>query len=392
MNFFGAHLRIGELLIDAKIVSKDQIAHAVSVAERRDLPVGRSLVMLGFISASLLQDALDAQSLFRDGLISHEESIVDMKIAAADNVSLKEALKELRLKVNSNVATSRLGELLVEANIVGVEDMQVLLFRSSESGLPLGRFLSSIGAVPESLVMITLNLQFLIREGRINRDEAIKNLCEAKLKHFSPRRSGRMTKLNILASSTNIFLGELFVKAGLIEQSTLMSLAELALLKNQQLGHVLIQNQLISPAELQTALLLKGMVAGGLVKPRRATQAMSLVRLKKVSLSVALHQANTSEIAYGDAINLETFLGLAGVIDAQELKELSGQDSAVMFRRMVDNGNASEAFLRDCKHIHTLVVEGLITLDRAIIVLRHCKSTGKSARTNLSELGWQLAV
>src|ERR1700733_7479325 len=111
MNFIGAHLRIGELLIDAKIVSKDQIAHAVSVAERRELPVGRSLVMLGFISASLLQDAIDAQSLFRDGLISQEESIVAMKIAAADNVSLKEALKELRLKVNSNVATSRLGEL-----------------------------------------------------------------------------------------------------------------------------------------------------------------------------------------------------------------------------------------------------------------------------------------
>jgi hypothetical protein len=392
MNFFGAHLRIGELLIDAKIVSKDQIAHAVSVAERRELPVGRSLVMLGFISASLLQDAIDAQALFRDGLISQEESIVAMKIAAAEDISLTQALKDLRLKVNTNVATSRLGELLVDAKIVSLEDMQGLLLRSAESGLPLGRFLSSIGAVPESLIMITLNLQFLIREGRINRDDAITNLSEAKLKNFSPRRSGRMTKLNILASSTNIFLGELFVKAGLVDQSTLMSLAELALLKNQQLGHVLIQNELISPAELQTALLLKGMVAGGLVKPRRATQAMSLVRMKKLSLSAALHQANTSEIAYGDAINLETFLGLAGVINPQDLKELSGQDSTVMFRRMVDNGKASEAFLRDCKQIHTLVVEGLITLDRAIIVLRHCKNTGKSARVNLLELGWQLAV
>jgi hypothetical protein len=134
------------------------------------------------------------------------------------------------------------------------------------------------------------------------------------------------------------------------------------------------------------------MVSAGLVKPRRAAQAMSLMRLKQMSLSSALEHANTAEIAYGEAINLQAFLGLAGVINAREIVELSGQDTKVIFRRMIDNGRASEAFLRDCRQMHTLVVEGLITLDRAIIVLQHCRNTGKSARANLLELGWQLAV
>jgi hypothetical protein len=392
MSFFGAHLRIGELLIDANIVSKEQIGRAVSVAEKRELPVGRALIMLGFISETLFRDALEAQSLFRDALITREESVVAMKIAAVENVSLGQALKGLRLKVKTAVSTNRLGELLVEAKIVPPEEIEQILLRSKESGLPLGRFLSSIGTVPESLIMIALNLQFLIRDGRIDRDEAIKNLSEAKNKHFQPRRSGRMPKPKIFASSTNIFLGDLIVRAGLVDQSTLLEHAELALLKNQQLGKVLVQQQLITEAELLTALTLQGMVASGFIKPRRAAQAMSLVRIKNISLSSALEQANTSETAYGDAINLETFLGLAGVIEPQEVDELSGQDTAVVFREMVANGKASEAFLRDCKQLHTLVVEGLITLDRAIIVLQHCKNTGKSARANLLALGWQLAV
>ncbi len=392
MTFFGAHLRVGELLIDAKIVSKEQIALAVTVAQKRDLPVGRTLVMLGLVSESLLQDALEAQSLFRDNLITRQESVLAMKIAAVENIPLEQALTDLRLKIKTPGATNRLGELLVESNILKEEEIGDLLLRSKESGLPLGRFLSSIGAVPESLIMIALNLQFLIRDGRINRDEAIKNLAEAKNKHFTPRRSGRMPKPKILAGSTNIFLGDLIVKAGLVDQATLLAQAELALLKNQQLGQVLVQQELISTAELHCALTLQGMVASGLVKPRRAAQAMSLVRLRNLSLTAALEQANTSETAYGDAINLETFLGLAGVIDSRELDELSGQDAELVVRGVAAKGTASEAFLRDCKQMHTLVVEGLITLDRAIIVLQRCRHTGKSARANLAALGWQLAV
>ncbi len=392
MTYFGAHLPLGELLVDAKIIDREQIACAVQVALRRDIPVGKALVLLGLIPATLLQEAIEAQSLFRENLITREETIVALKITAAEEISLAQALNDLRLRIKATSPTNRLGELLVDANIISGQEMQECIVRSKEGKLPLGRFLSSVGAVSESLIMIALNLQFLIREGRINREEAIKNLAAAKDRHFSPRRSGRMPRIKVLPSSINIFLGDLLVKAGFIEQSTLLAHAELSLLKNQQLGHVLIQNQLISATELQTALTLQGMVSAGLVKPRRAAQAMSLMRLKKMSLSAALEHANTAEIAYGEAINLQAFLGLAGVINAKEIVELSGQDTTIIFRKMIDNGRASEAFLRDCRQMHTLVVEGLITLDRAIIVLQHCRNTGKSARANLLELGWQLAV
>ena len=391
MSFFGAHLRIGELLIDARIVTHSQIINAVAVAEKRGLPVGRCLVLLGYVSEAILQAAIEAQSLFRDGLITLEESVVAMKIVVAEEITLEQALSDLRLKVRAN-ATNRLGELLVEAGIVNPEEIQDYLVRSKESGLPLGRFLSSIGAVPESLIMIALNVQFLIRDRRISREEGIKNLSQAKDRHFLPRRSGRMQKPRVVPSSTNIFLGELVVKAGLVDQSTLLSIAEMALLKNQQLGLMLVREQLISEEELKIALTLQAMVAGGSVKPRRAARAMSLVRRKNLSLNRALQQAKTSEIEHGDAINLETFLGLAGIIDAREIEKLSGRDAALVFQDMINSGKASESFLRDCRQLHTLVVEGLITLDRAIIVLQHCKNTGKSARANLVELGWQLAV
>ncbi len=390
MPLLGAHLRIGELLIDVGILNQEQITDAVNIAQKRGLPVGRALVMSGLLSEPMLQAALQVQSLFRDGLITREEGVNALQISSLLGVTLDEALDRLRWVKDKKVSTNRLGELLVEAGILQAADLEGYLLRSKESGLPLGRFLTSIGAADEGLIMAVLNMQFLIRDGKINRDSAIEALQAAHHRQLSVRRGGKVEPSE-LPSSISIRLGELLIKAAIMTNSELMCAVETALLNNVQLGEVLIQGQFITKGELETALLLQDMVANSTLKPSRAAQAMLLAHGNQLSVTEALAQAGASDVESSEAIKLETFLGLAGLVSNREIKELGSPPYPTALRnQLVKAGKLSDLFFRDCQRIHALLVEGLLTLERAIVVLKHCQVSGNSAKDTLQELGFKV--
>jgi hypothetical protein len=391
MPLLGAHLRIGELLIDVGILNQEQITEAVNIAQKRGLPVGRALVMSGLLSEPMLQAALQVQSLFRDGLITREEGVNALQISSLLGVTLDEALDRLRWVQDKKLATNRLGELLVEADILAAADLDGYLLRSKESGLPLGRFLSSIGAVDEGLIMAVLNMQFLIRDGKINRDSAIEALQAARDRQLSVRRGGKLESSTELPSSVSIRLGELLIKAAIMSNSELMCAVETALLNSVQLGEVLIQSDFITKGELETALLLQDMVANSTLKPSRAAQAMLLAHNKQLSVTEALGQAGATAVESSEAIKLETFLGLAGLVSNREIRELGSPPYPTALRtQLVKAGKLSDLFFRDCQRIHALLVEGLLTLERAIVVLKHCQKSGNSAKDTLQELGFKV--
>jgi hypothetical protein len=387
----GGHLRIGELLIDVGILNQEKVSRAVTIAQKRSLPVGRALVMSGLLSEQVLQAALQAQSLYRDGLINHDESVKAMAMVSDQGITLDEALSLLRWVRDKKVVTNRLGELLVEADILSETELEGYLDRSKDSGLPLGRFLSSIGVVPESLIMAALNMQMLIREGKVERDAAIRALGEARSRQFSLDRLARDVSADDFPSSLSVRLGELLIKARIIKADQLMAAVESALLQNKQLGQVFVGAQVISKEELDSALMLQDMVANGSLKPSRAAEAMARLHTNALSLSEAITQASAMEIENGETITLGTFLGLAGVVTAQDIIEYGNpENSTLLGKQLVAAGKVSEFFLRDCQRIHTLIVEGMVTLERAIVILKHCQSTGRSVKVSLVDFGWKM--
>ncbi len=387
----GGHLRIGELLIDVGILNQEKVSKAVTIAQKRSLPVGRALVMSGLLSEDVLQAALQAQSLYRDGLISHDESVKAMSMVSERGVTLEEALSVLRWVRDKKVVTNRLGELLVEADIISESELDGYLDRSKDSGLPLGRFLSSIGVVPESLIMAALNMQMLVREGKVERAAAIRALSEARHRQFGLDRLAIDSSSEDFPSSLSVRLGELLIKARIVSADQLMAAVEAALMDNKQLGQVLVNAQIITEEELGSALMLQDMVANGSLKPGRAAEAMARLHSSALSLSQAITEATAMEIENGEAMSMGTFLGLAGIVTSQELAQFGDpQNSALLGKQLVAAGKMSEFFLRDCQRIHTLIVEGVITLERAIVVLKHCQTTGRSVKVSLVDFGWNM--
>ncbi|MBA3858953.1 MAG: hypothetical protein C0507_18770 [Cyanobacteria bacterium PR.3.49] len=77
----GSTNRLGELLVDALIITPDQLDQALKISVESGLPLGGTLVTQGIIHASLLPTVLRAQEQIRDGVVTREAAIEELKAA-----------------------------------------------------------------------------------------------------------------------------------------------------------------------------------------------------------------------------------------------------------------------------------------------------------------------
>jgi len=143
------------------------------------MPMGRVLTMDGRISPDIFQLALEAQSIIRDGLVPPDVGIEALSVAARDRQPIHEALKRMDRHPQAKGSTNRLGELLVDADIISIDQLNSALKASVETGLPLGGTLVTQGIIHASLLPTVLRAQEQIRDGVLPREAAIEELKAA---------------------------------------------------------------------------------------------------------------------------------------------------------------------------------------------------------------------
>ncbi len=70
-----AHIRVGELLVEAGIVSSSEMTEAIQVSKRLGVPIGRVLTMSGWVPEPLLEATLQVQHLMRAGEVPFKAGI-----------------------------------------------------------------------------------------------------------------------------------------------------------------------------------------------------------------------------------------------------------------------------------------------------------------------------
>ncbi len=103
---------LGELLIEASYVNREQLAASLDRASSSGLPFGRILVLSGVLTEGLLTGALNAQILIRDGKLSKAQAAEALKEAKQRQVSVEVQLKEKGFYDLPGRSSPRLGELL----------------------------------------------------------------------------------------------------------------------------------------------------------------------------------------------------------------------------------------------------------------------------------------
>ena len=393
----GSTVKLGDLLTGAGLLKSDDLRQAMMIAKSQGLPVGRVLIMSGYMQEGHLQGAVQAQSMLKDGLIDLETALGGLRVISKSDVSLDEALSKMGYAQPSNQVTNKLGEILLESGLVDKEQLEAALSHCQSSGLPLGRVLVVTGAVSEQLLASALNAQILIRDRRVTREQAIQSLRAAKDRQVPIEEALAETGLAVL-SAESVRLGELLVMAKLLDEQKLMQAVELGLINEQPIGQVLVQNSMVSDTVLQSALQIQQLVSSGKLRKHNSGAVLELCHKENLSLEQAVERVQppaAPPAPVNSNIPLYQFLQLAGVIGAKDIEDalkVGSRDSQLMGQMLLLTGAINADLLVVALKCSELLRHGVLKTEQAVIALGICAKSHCTVEDAFKQLGWSLTL
>lgn len=168
------NIKVGELLTQACIVSSSELTEAIQVARRLGVPIGRTLLMSGFVRDDVLEAALAAQSLLKSSQVPLHAVVNALRHVHESKISFGDALKRENLNADYSQSIDKLAELLLDSNIVAAEDLEKAIEKSVTEGIPLGSALVLQGILSPALFPSLQRIQAAWLSGSLSQDEAIK--------------------------------------------------------------------------------------------------------------------------------------------------------------------------------------------------------------------------
>ena len=388
-------VRLGDLLTGAGLLKAEDLRQGMLIAKTQALPVGRVLIMSGFIIEPHLQAAVQAQSMLKDGLIDLETALGSLRVISRDGLSLDQALSKMGWAQPVNQVTNKLGELLIEAGLVSRAQLDAALVQGESTGLPLGRVLVTNGWLSEQLLSSALNAQILVRDRRVSREQAISSLRAALERQIPIEQTLAETGVSLHLANETVRLGELLVMAKLLDEEKLMQAVELGLVNEQPIGQVLVKNGMVSETVLQTALAIQSMVTKGELRKVQSGRVLELVNTEKLTLTEAVERVQPTPPRDSSNLPLYQFLQLAGVIgppDIEEALKVGSRDTHLMGQMLMMTGALDQNLLGIAMNCSSLMAQGILKTEQAVIVLGICWKSKATLEEAFKQLGWSSAI
>jgi tetratricopeptide (TPR) repeat protein len=394
---------IGDLLVRAGMISGRQLDEAMRLAGNKHVHLGQMLVIARYLTNRELTIAVDAQSAVRDRVVDVTAAVNALKIACRHGVSFAEALN-----YNAPAApvgegtTSKLGELLLESNVITSEQLDKAMQRSLSTGLPLGRILVLNGAINEPLLTAVLEIQVRVRDGMMEREEALDYLRSIGNNPGDEAASVEQAfQIQAALKSPRgkpIRVGELLVLAGILNESDVVNALELALSHDMPIGEVIVNQGFISPQLLEAALKLQRMIEKDLVTGPEAADTLREIQANGGNLDNLVGLVDGVRGASGE-FNVETLLTsshLATQEDIDAAFESARQDPELIVRILSLMGYISEPAANATFRCFCFVADNYLSAEDAVVALDYCLQKQSESEMTfdeaLLELGWSVDI
>jgi hypothetical protein len=269
------------------MVSQKDMSEAVPVSLKTGLPIGRVLAASYALSEHHLQQALLAQSLIRDSLLSTNLAIRALQIVVRESFNLEQALKIVGWQPETFTYENKLGQLLLSAGVVTQLQLDDALRVFYTTGLPLARVLVRKGVMSNLVAYTALSSQQLLRQNKVSRDQALQAVRAAASSNANIEEDYVSGYLR-MSPKNNLRLGELLTLAQLITEEALIKAVEKALSKGETLGEVLVGSSLIHADTMERALEAQKMVTKGYLDVARAGDVLRKANYEKISIEEAV--------------------------------------------------------------------------------------------------------
>lgn len=347
--------RLGELLVDLGVASPDDVKKALRVSAHTSLPLGRTLVMLDFVSDFLIRSAVEAQSMLRDRLLELNQARKAVAIVKRKNWSFSDALISLGVDASSTKGT-RLGELLRDAETLTASQLELGLSVSDHSGLPLGQVLVLLSKVAEDKIRMTLALQRELRASKLERKDVVKRLRTAD---GADSTSHSLPAMTDLVAPRRLKLGELFVCAEIISDDELEEAVDRSIKSQKMIGEVLLEKRSITRDILTAALRLQSLLWANVISLGKASDVLR--EANRLAGSPELIQ-NIDGLLEGSQrqespVSLYEFLRITGYLTQDKirtsLKRIMNEPRLLAFimNRTNHSGSTEEDYVREATEL-----------------------------------------
>lgn len=338
-------LKLGTLLTYFGVVSEQDVKRGLVLSKHTGLPLGKCLVILDFVTNEVVRAAVEAQSMIKDGLLDNDAAREAMGVVHRKRWSLPDALIVLGVDAYATRGT-RLGELLSSAEQLKLEQLDIALKASDSSGLPLGRVLVLLSKLSEPSLALALNLQRDVRSGKLERNHAIERLKHEKNSVNAEGRDGDK-------DDKRVRIGELLISSQLLSEAEVQSAVEMSKANDKMVGEVLIEMGWVSEDLLTAALRLQEMVWSGGVSVYRAASVLKQIDKSGLTAEEGLAKAGLTTSDFQKQVSFCDFLRLSGYLNKDSMKGIvqmvmsNPELIATVMKHARKEGQLSKDYLRE---------------------------------------------
>jgi hypothetical protein len=375
MSDYSQHLRLGDLLMEAGILSSTYIKDALSKYEEQGLPIGKALVISGYLSDGELRNALNLQYMVNDRLLTRKDAVNVLKTAHGGRLTLEESFRKTGLVQPEEQETNKLGQLLIDSGNIDEQTLEPCLYASNNTGLPLGHVLCHRNLMSQPIINRALLIQQYIRRGQIMRTQGIESL------RFAEKREQQLEKLQINRGykrqplKTPLF-GDLLLSAGVATDRQIREAQLAHITHNKTFGQALVDTHQLPEEFIEAAVIVQEMIDNETVELDKAREALIEVRAKGISPIRAVAEACTFRMQLNQSRALLELLSTAGVLDIRELpveiQERAGVNyNQVLYlcRSLLSSSLVEETVLYSALRLVDLLNREIVTREKAAMAL-----------------------
>ncbi|MBX9950592.1 MAG: hypothetical protein K2Y39_15595 [Candidatus Obscuribacterales bacterium] len=280
------------------------------------------------------------------------------------------------LSHHKHIKRMRLGQLLIESQLVSGEHLHEALTISAHTGQKMGKVLSSLQYISEKDMQSALLAQSLVGEGILEERTAVIALKKAVAAGLSLAEVLDESAPEKAAVERVLELEQLVVRANLVSQQAFEVALDKSRSEGVPFGRALILTNGIAFSLLSSALEAVSQVRNGALDATDAVKALKEVKKNQYTLDDALHGLKISPKSSINRIKLGELLTSGKVISERD--NLVAVERSLIERRMlgeilVASGLVPSGVLNDTLAVQDMVLKGVISVDAAAKAVRLMK-------------------
>jgi tetratricopeptide (TPR) repeat protein len=318
--------KLGQLLYEAGVVTKEQLSLAMQRSLSTGLPLGHMLGLDNVVSDSLLTTALAVQTRLRDEMMTRNEAIRALRDAAGlvGDAAHSDGPGQIAFQQPRKRGV-RLGEMMVLAGLLTDTDVMNALEWGLINNQPIGHVLAKKANLKQDVIDAALGLQLLVDQGKIDAVSACQHLAKIAATGISVEQAIADSETPDDDSNTTINYRQLLTLSRVISDEDFEAAFDFSTKSPQVIGKFLSAAGYMDGATIRATLKCQYLLSKGLMSQDDAV----------ATLDYCLHHRPGKTIDYDAALNelgwsSKSPLKLSGELGGPQTRKISEKSEAAI--------------------------------------------------------------